>query len=130
MKFNKTYFLLTMLLFTLEALIAIFLKTGFIRHTFGDFLVVILIYCCIKSFFDINAVKLAISVFLFALFIEMLQLFNVLDLLGMEHSHTAKLLLGSTFQFSDIVAYFLGVTFFLIIDIKFIQNENNRTIHS
>ncbi len=129
MRINKTYLLLTIVLFITEALIAIYLKTGFIRHTVGDFLVVILIYCCCKSFFEVNSIKLAIAVFLFALCIELLQLLNILNLLGMEHSYTAKLILGSTFQFTDLVAYFLGIITFLIIDLKFIQNANHKTIH-
>lgn len=123
MKLNKTYFILTILLFIIEALIAIFLKTGFIRHTVGDFLVVILIYCFFKSFLRVNALKLAISVFLFALFIELLQLLNVLSLLNMEHNKAAILILGSTFQVSDLVAYALGSISIFIIDLKFISNE-------
>lgn len=123
MKFSKTYFILTVALLIIEALIAIYLKTGFIRHTVGDFLVVILIYCFFKSFFKINSTKLAIAVFLFALFIEMLQLLNILSLLGMENNKTAILILGSTFQISDLVAYGLGLICFFIIDLKFISNE-------
>ncbi|MBC3757435.1 DUF2809 domain-containing protein [Hyunsoonleella sp. SJ7] len=122
-QFNKTYLLITTLLFIIEALIAIYLKTGFIRYTIGDFLVVILIYCCFKSFLKVDSIKLAIAVFLFALCIELLQLLNILSLLGMEHNQTAILLLGSTFHVSDVAAYFLGVITFLIIDINLISNE-------
>lgn len=123
MRINRTYLLLTIFLFLIEVLIAIFLKTGFIRHTVGDFLVVILIYCFFKSFFNINSTKLAIAVFLFALCIELLQLLNILSLLGLENNKIAILLLGSTFHFSDLAAYFLGMVSFLIIDLMFISNE-------
>ncbi|MFD2725569.1 ribosomal maturation YjgA family protein [Hyunsoonleella rubra] len=123
MKVNKTYLLLAILLFISEALIAIYLKIGFIRHTVGDFLVVILIYCFFKSFLKVDSIKLAIAVFLFALCIELLQLLNILSLLGMEHNQTAILLLGSTFHVSDVAAYILGVITFLIIDINLISNE-------
>ncbi len=37
LRFNKTYVIITIVLFITEALIAIYLKQGFIRHTFGDF---------------------------------------------------------------------------------------------
>ena len=123
MRFNKTYFGLATLLFIIEVLIAIFLKSGFIRHTFGDYLVVILIYCFFKSFLKVNSFKLAIAVLLFALTIEFLQLCNILNLLNLENNKTAILLLGSTFHFSDLIAYTLGITIFLIIDLKFIINE-------
>lgn len=123
MSINRTYLLLTIFLFLIEVLIAIFLKTGFIRHTVGDFLVVILIYCFFKSFFKVNSIKLAIAVFLFALCIELLQLLNILSLFGLDNNKVAILLLGSTFHLSDVVAYFLGTVSFLIIDLKFISNE-------
>ncbi len=123
LKFNKTYTILTLVLLLVEVLIAIYLKTGFIRHTVGDFLVVILIYCFFKSFFHINAIKLAIAVFLFALCIELLQLLNILSLLNMEKNKVAILLLGSTFHLTDLLAYGLGLLFFLMIDLKFISNE-------
>lgn len=124
MKLNKTYLLLTILLFITEILIAIYLKTGFIRHTVGDFLVVILIYCFFKSFFKIKAIKLAIAVFLFALCIELLQLLNILSLLGMENNSIAILLLGSTFHFTDVMAYALGAIAVLFIDLKLIPHGN------
>lgn len=123
MSINRTYLLLTIFLFLIEVLIAIFLKTGFIRHTVGDFLVVILIYCFFKSFLNVNSTKLAIAVFLFALCIELLQLLNILSLFGLDNNKVAILLLGSTFHLSDVVAYFLGTVSFLIIDLKFISNE-------
>ena len=62
----KTYIILTSILFLIETLIAIYLKTGFIRHTFGDFLCVILLYCFFKSFIEGHHFKIAISVLVIA----------------------------------------------------------------
>ncbi len=123
MRINKTYIVLTFLFFVIEVMIAVFFKSGFIRHTFGDFLVVILIYCFIKSFLKVNSFKLAFAVLLFALTIEFLQFFNILNLLNLENNKTAILILGSTFHISDLVAYTFGIITFLIIDLKFISNE-------
>ncbi len=122
-QFNKTYTILATILFLTEAGIAIFFKTGFIRHTVGDFLVVILIYCSVKSLMNFNSVRLAIAVFLFALLIELLQLLNILSLLHLENNKAAILLLGSHFHISDLAAYFLGMATFLLIDLLFISNE-------
>ena len=41
LRFNKTYFLLTILLFCTEVIIALFVHDNFIRPYFGDVLVVI-----------------------------------------------------------------------------------------
>lgn len=123
MRINRTFLLLTIILFLIEVLIALFLKSGFIRHTVGDFLVVILIYCFFKSFIIINSFKLAILVLVFAFSIEFLQLVNLLEILNLQNNHVATLILGSTFHISDLVAYTLGIITFLIIDLKFISNE-------
>ena len=87
---NKYYLIFALLLFTTEVLIAIYLPTGFIRYTFGDLA--------------------------FAFLIEFLQLLNILDLLNLQHNHLLKLILGSTFQISDLVAYTFGIISILIIE--------------
>ncbi len=121
-KLNKTYLAITILLLITEVLIAVYLKYGFIRHTFGDYLVVILIYSFFKSFININAFKLAISVLVFSFSIELLQLIHILDILNLQNNHLAKLILGSTFQISDLVAYTLGIISVLIIEFKLLNN--------
>ncbi|MFD1163860.1 ribosomal maturation YjgA family protein [Hwangdonia seohaensis] len=118
---NKTYLTITILLFITEIGIAMFLKSGFIRHTFGDYLVVILIYCFFKSFIKINSFKLAILVLVFAFTIELLQLVNLLKLLNLQNNQLAKLVLGSTFHVSDLVAYTLGIITVLIIETRFFR---------
>ena len=115
-KFTTVYFLAFLLLLLTEILIATFLVTGFIRHTFGDFLVVILIYCFLKSFLDAKSVYVALAVLTFSFLIEFLQLFQLLKLLNLENNHMAKLILGSTFHVSDLIAYTLGILFILCIN--------------
>ncbi len=118
MRFNKTYLVLTLILLAFEILIATYIKTGFIRHTFGDFLCVILLYCFFKTFIEGHHFKIAISVLLIAFTVEFLQLTNYLELLNLENNHLAKVILGSTFQFSDLVAYSLGIITTIAIDFK------------
>jgi hypothetical protein len=122
LQFNKTYFIIFVLLFVTDALIAIYLKTGFVRHTFGDFLVVILLYCFIKSFLTIKPLPGAIGVLIVSFAIEFLQMGNLLYHLNLQNNTIAKLVLGSTFRTSDLVAYTLGIITVLIIE-KVI-NEN------
>ncbi len=122
-KFTTVYFISFILLLLTEILIATFLVTGFIRHTFGDFLVVILIYCFLKSFLDTKPIYLALAVLAFSFLIEFLQLFQLLKLLNLENNHMAKLILGSTFHVSDLIAYTLGILFILIV-------ESNYTKHA
>lgn len=118
LKLNKIYLAITIFLFITEVLIAMYLKSGFIRHTFGDYLVVILIYTFVKSFVNVNPFKLVLAVWVFSFFIEFLQLFDVLSILGLYQNHLAKLIFGTTFQISDLVAYTLGILTILFIEFK------------
>lgn len=118
MKFNKTYFLMFLAFFVTEALIAIYLKDGFIRHTFGDFLVVIMLYCFLKSFINIRPVIMALIVLGIAFIIEFLQLTPFLETLGLQEKHYAKLILGNMFHISDLVAYTLGILTIIIFEYK------------
>jgi len=74
-EFNKSYFWIAVLFFLIEVLIAKYLHTGFIRAYGGDFLVVILIYCVVKSFIKGEVLTTAISVLLFAYAVEISQYF-------------------------------------------------------
>ena len=117
-KFNKPFFASTLLLFSAEVCITAFLTEGFIRHTFGDFLVVILMYCAIRSYIETKPKYVALAVLAFAFLIEFLQLFNLLDLLNLRDNTLATIILGSTFHFSDLIAYSLGVITIYLIDTK------------
>ncbi|WP_298534970.1 DUF2809 domain-containing protein [uncultured Algibacter sp.] len=118
MRFSSTYFIIALLFFIIEALVAIFLKTGFIRHTFGDFLCVILLYCFFKSFIKGHHFTIAKSVLAIAFTIEFLQLTNYLEFFNLQNNHLAKLVLGSTFEFSDLVAYTLGIITTIALEFK------------
>ena len=115
-KFNKPFFTLSMLLFCSEVCIATFLTKGFIRHTFGDFLVVILMYCTIRSFMKTKPIYLASTVLIIAFVIEFLQLYNLLEYLNLSDNTLATIILGSTFETSDLVAYTFGIISIYLID--------------
>ena len=114
LKFNIYYFVGFILLFAIEALIAIFLKDGFIRHTVGDYLVVILLYCFFKSFISGKSVLVALAVLIISYGIEFLQLTNMLEVLNLEDNNLARIVLGSTFSIGDLVAYTFGIITLLI----------------
>jgi len=116
--FNKKYLIAAFLLFILEVLIAIFVKDGFIRHTFGDFIVVLLLYCFFSSYIKAKPIFIASGVLVIAFSIEFLQMANLLAYLNLENSTLAKTILGSTFQISDLLAYTLGIVSVLIFEYK------------
>ena len=118
LKLNPYYFIAFLVLFATEICIAIFLKGGFIRHTFGDFLVAILVYCFLRSFIETKPIFMALFVLAFSFAVEFLQLFNLLDVLNLRENKLAVIVLGSTFHISDLIAYTLGVITIFLIDKK------------
>ena len=114
--FKIKYFFLFILLFIIEVLIALYINDDFIRPYVGDFLVVILLYCLIKSFTNLSVFTSAILVLLFSYLMETLQYFNIVHHLGLAHSELAKTLIGTYFTWVDILAYTLGILFVLAFE--------------
>lgn len=115
-RFNRTYFLLALGLFLVEVLIAMYVKDAIIRPYGGDFLVVIWLYCCVMAVAEVNKTKAAIGVLLFAYLIEILQYFRYAHRLGLEHNKVAMIVLGSSFEWGDMIAYTLGILTVLLIE--------------
>ena len=116
LQFNRTYFLLTVLLFITEVCIALFVHDHFIRPYIGDVLVVILIYCSVKSFLKVSVIKAAIAVLLFAFSIETLQYLAIVEKLGLENNKIARIVIGTSFSWEDILAYIVGIGMVLVFE--------------
>ena len=126
MKFNLRYFLCTVVLFITEVLIAAYMHDAFIRPTFGDFLVVILMYCGLRSFVQADYRIIALVVLFIAYAIEVSQYFHLIVQLGLEHSKPAQWILGSGFSWGDMLAYTIGVLLIWIIERR---SEMARSVH-
>ncbi|WP_062057839.1 DUF2809 domain-containing protein [Aquimarina longa] len=107
-RFQKKYFFLTILLFLIEVMIALFVDDQIIRPYIGDTLVVILMYCFFKSFINCKVLPLAIAVLLFSYTIEILQYYNFVQIIGLQHSRLANIIIGNSFSWADMIAYTLG----------------------
>jgi len=117
-RFHKRYFLGAVSLFVLELCIALFVQDRIIRPYIGDFLVVILIYCFLRSFLNITPVRTAIGVLIFAYIVEISQYFNLIEILGLKGNRPARMILGSAFSWADMVAYTLGIISVLWMESK------------
>ncbi len=115
-KFRKHYFIWVIILLAIEIFIALFVHDRIVRPYLGDFLVVIFIYCFVRSF--INAPVLAIALFslLFSYVVETLQCFNLVGRLGLQESKLAKVILGTSFEWTDLIAYTLGILLVLYLE--------------
>jgi hypothetical protein len=117
-KFQKRYFIIAILLFLVEVLIAAYAHDKIIRPYVGDFLVVILLYCAVKSFWNASSLFIGISVLLFSYIIEILQYFHLVERLGLQHSRLATIIIGNQFEWIDLIAYTAGIAVVLFIEKK------------
>ena len=117
--FNKNYFYWFLLLFCIEASIAYFLTSGFIRHTFGDVLAVIMIYCLLKSFINIKPLIVAVFVLTVSFCVEYLQYFQLIKRLDLQDNAIANLVLGNTYHILDLLAYIIGIIIVLLVESRF-----------
>ncbi|WP_265165419.1 ribosomal maturation YjgA family protein [Salinimicrobium tongyeongense] len=108
MKFNAGYFWAAVLLFFTEVLIAAFINDAVIRPYGGDFLVIIFLYCLLKSFFDIPVKNAIFGVLLFAFAVEASQYFNLIFLLKLQDNGIASAVLGNHAEWLDIFIYTLA----------------------
>jgi hypothetical protein len=120
------YGLLALLLFGIEILIALYLHDRIIRPYIGDLLVVILIYCFVKALVNAPVFATALGVLLFAYAVETLQYFHVVDLLGLGHSKLARVIIGSSFEWMDMLAYTVGIGLVLSIETIWYQKEKTK----
>ena len=124
LKFKRLYFIFTILLFIIEVLIALYVHDRIVRPYIGDVLVVILIYCFLRSFLDISVFSAAIATLLFAYLVEIGQYFNMVIVLGLQECKIARIVIGNSFGWIDLVAYTLGVGLVFAIE-KIVSQRNS-----
>lgn len=118
---NKTFALITLMVFIIEVLIATVFKKTVLRPVFGDFLVVILIYAFFRTITHWKPLHIGIGVLTFACLVEYSQYMHILDKLSIKPNKATEMLLGSSFDWYDVLAYTFGVVCIVFIDLKIIR---------
>lgn len=108
MKKRVLYAVATLLLLFIEIVIALYVHDDFIRPYVGDVLVVIVIYTFIRIIVPEKCRLLPLYIFIFAAGVELLQLANIVEILGVEDNRFFMILIGSVFDIKDIVCYAVG----------------------
>lgn len=120
---NKNRLLAALLLFLIEVSIALWVHDRFIRPFLGDVLAVILLYCLVKAFLKASVIKVAAAVLLFSCSIEALQYFKLVKTLGLRRGGVLAIVIGSTFDWADILAYTVGIGAVLLTEHFFNKHE-------
>ena len=108
MKKRILYAVASLFLLLIEVIIALYVHDDFIRPYVGDVLVVIVIYTFIRIIVPEKCKLIPLLIFLFAAGVELLQLANIVEILGVEDNKFLKILIGSVFDIKDIVCYAVG----------------------
>lgn len=108
MRWSWKYAFFTLLLLGIEVLIALFVRDNFVRPFLGDVLVVVLLYAACRTILKSASITLVFGVVLFACIIEFAQYFQLSEKLNLEDHSIGQIILGSTFDPLDLLAYFLG----------------------
>lgn len=114
---RATYLVLALALFATEVVIATALQHWpFVRGSLGDVLVTSLVYCTALAIRDFERLRLGVGVFLFACLVESAQYFHVAAALGLAKGSALRIAIGDSFQWGDIVCYFVGCVVTFVID--------------
>lgn len=125
--FRLVYTICAIVLLIAEILIGLFVRDSFVRPYLGDALVVILIWCVVRVVIPDRCVWLSGAVFLFAVLVEVSQIFPLCDVLGIEN-RLIRTLMGTSFAWGDIVAYLAGCAVTLAVDLILRGRRSARDI--
>lgn len=113
--FKKRYFIPFLLVLVSEIAIAIFHFHRFVRGFLGDVLAIPLLYFLLRSFSNLSKNKTLILVLIIGFVVEILQLVDLVNLLNIQ-SDALSIILGNTFDWTDLIAYALGGILILLLE--------------
>ncbi|WP_312355438.1 DUF2809 domain-containing protein [Empedobacter sp.] len=122
-KLDKKSFTIAIIIFLIEVIIALYIKDKIIRPFVGDILVVIFIYYFIKAFINTKAINIAIFTLFFSFIVEILQYFNFVEMIGLGHNKAARIIIGTSFSWIDLLCYFVGFILLFFIDKDLKKNK-------
>ncbi len=103
------------LLFVVEALIAVYIHDDFVRPYVGDMIVTVVVWAFARIIFPDKFKLMSVYVMIFAIFVEIGQYFNYVDLLGITNPVLVTMM-GTSFALADIACYAVGCVIAGIID--------------
>jgi xanthine/uracil/vitamin C permease (AzgA family) len=99
------------------------LSASFIRGSLGDVLVIVLVYLAIRGSVAWAPATATIAAIGLGFIVEGLQFFHLADLIGLKKGSVARLVLGSTFSWEDLLMYLLGGYCALALDRRYLARR-------
>lgn len=116
LRFNRNYFALTIILFVIEICIAIFVNDAFVRPFLGDVIVVWFVYYFLRSFIAIKPIYIAVFTLFFSFAVEIGQYFKLIEILGLQEYKWARIVIGTSFSWWDLICYVVGFLLLFVFD--------------
>jgi hypothetical protein len=107
-RFNPRPIASLIVLFAVEVYIALYVRDAWLRPYGGDLLAVVLVYACARLWLVAEAWRLALGSFAVGALVELVQYLELLGRLGLSHHPVLSVVVGTTFQWGDLLAYALG----------------------
>ena len=123
-RFSPRYALISLCLLVVLVLIALFVNDSFIRPTLGDVLVVVWLYYVMSSVINLPSKVIAVVTVAIAFAVEIAQYLNVPELLGLSPGSLFSVILGSTFDWLDLIAYAVGGMLCLLLGMR-VENRDD-----
>lgn len=116
LRFNLRYFALMLVIFAVEVCIALFVHDNFIRPFVGDIIVVWFVYYFIRAFVNCKPIYIAMFTLVFSFAVEIGQYFKLVTILGLEGNKLARIVIGTSFSWWDLLCYVIGFGFLFLLD--------------
>ena len=108
-RFPRYYYLLaTLLIFTIEVLIALFVNDAVIRPFLGDVLATVLVYTFLMGVSNAKPLPVASLALFISFCVEIAQYFELVYRFNLEQYELARVILGTSFSFLDLLMYCIG----------------------
>lgn len=109
MKKRLPYIIIFIAIFAVETCIALFVHDDLVRPYIGDVIVMWGVYCLAQIILSgrFGSYKVAVGSLIFAFFVELLQKFRIVDVLGIK-SPVLRTIIGTSFAPADLVCYLAG----------------------
>jgi len=106
-------------LFVIEVLIALIMHDPVVRPYGGDVLAALLVYVAFRVVLQRTlSARLAIAAFTVGTCVEVFQALQLPERLGFTHNAILRVVVGTTFQWGDLLAYAMGASIGWFIDEK------------
>lgn len=116
MTFRPGYALAAVAIFAIEVVIALYVHDALVRPYIGDSLAVILVYAALRAVTPLKVLPALAIALATGFLVELGQLLDILDLLHLRSSKVARILLGSDFEWGDLLAYTGGAAFAWLVE--------------